>query len=359
MTKTGLRLPILIVLILLSLGIHFYWLIIIDAVANSHLFHAIHARFCYIPIVLGALWYGLRGGMIIAVLVSIATFLYVVFKPVVDPNELTGEYTEIFFYVILGGLSGVMLDRARALRRKKDEAEQKLQQAERFALMGKMAASIAHEIKNPLVSIKGAAQILNDESVTDIEKMEFAEIIDKETDRLNLLVMDFLSYSRTSPSRLAEVDICRLLEEAQKQLSVQADKDGIKLDLDANPTPSIKADGDKLHQVLLNIVLNAIQAMPGGGNIIMRCRQSDNNVVIEIVDDGPGIPKSNLDRIFDPFFTTKSQGPGLGLATARAIITDHKGTINVESKVGKGTKFSIVLPVDPLSVEIEPVGAQR
>jgi len=283
--------------------------------------------------------------MSIAILVSIATFLYIVLKPVVEPNDLINEYTEIFFYIILGGLSGIVLDRERALQRKKEETEQKLQEAERFALMGKMAASIAHEIKNPLGSIKGAAQILNDQTITESEKMEFASIIEKEADRLDSVVKDFLSYSRPSPIHITEVDICQILNKAQKQLRLQADRQGIKLDLDARPMPTVKADGDKLHQVFLNVILNAIQAMTDGGKIIMRCHESDDNLIIEISDNGPGIRRPDLERIFDPFFSTKSQGTGLGLATARAIIAEHKGTINVESEIGKGAKFTIVLPV--------------
>lgn len=350
MNMNRLKLPILVVLTFLSLVIHFYRLFFISEFANSHLLQVVHARFCYIPIVLGAFWYGLRGGTFVAFLVSVATFIYIVYKPVMNPNNLVNEYTEIVFYLILGGLSGVVLDRERALQKKKDEAEKKLEEAERFALMGKMAASIAHEVKNPLGSIKGAAQIIGDQSTTEDERAEFASIIHKETDRLDGVIRDFLAYSRPSPVNISDVDICGILEAVRKQLRFQAEKQGIKLSLVAEPVAIIKADGDKLHQVFLNIMLNAIQAMPEGGKIEMSCGEVDGRlgrmIKIEIADTGPGIEPPVLDRIFDPFYSTKSQGTGLGLSTARAIIAEHRGNIEVRSRPGEGTVFRVILPLN-------------
>jgi two-component system sensor histidine kinase HydH len=347
--KNGkLNLFLLITITTATLALHYYGLLFEGIFGHSHLIHVIHARLCYIPIVLGAVWFGLRGGMITAVVISLFAFLYVILKPVVDPMDLISEYTEIAFYLGIGGLAGVLLDRERSSVRKKEEAERKLQHAERLSLMGQMTASIAHEIKNPLGSIKGAAQILKGDNLSNAEKNEFTDIIEKETDRLNHVVTDFLSYARPTPTNFTEVDICEILNSAQKQLRYQAEKQNILIDMNQERVPAIKADPDKLRQVILNIMLNAFHAMPEGGNISVSCSLRDEKpkrVEIEMADNGHGIPSGDLAKIFDPFFSTKSRGTGLGLATTQAIIRDHKGEIRAESKEGEGTKFIISLPV--------------
>lgn len=347
--KNGkLNLVLLIAITASTLALHYYGLLFEGIFGHSHLIHVIHARLCYIPIVLGAVWFGLRGGMVTAVVISVFAFLYIILKPVIDPTDLISEYTEIAFYLAIGGLAGILIDRERSSQRKKDEAERKLQRAERLSLMGQMTASIAHEIKNPLGSIKGAAQILKDDNLSSDEKHEFADIIEKETDRLNHVVTDFLSYARPTPTNLTEIDISEILYSAHKQLRFQAGKQNIEINVEQKSLPVIKADPDKLRQVILNIMLNAFQAMPEGGRISVSCRLLEDKpqrIEIEMADSGHGIPAADISKIFDPFFSTKSRGSGLGLATTQAIIKEHKGQIRAESKEGKGTKFIITLPV--------------
>jgi two-component system sensor histidine kinase HydH len=344
---------LLIALTAATLALHYYGLLFEGIFGHSHLIHVIHARLCYIPIVLGAVWFGLRGGMITAVVISFFAFLYIILKPVIDPMDLISEYTEIAFYLAIGGLAGVLLDRERSSMRKKEEAERKLQHAERLSLMGQMTASIAHEIKNPLGSIKGAAQILKGDNLSNEEKLEFADIIEKETDRLDHVVTDFLSYARPTPTNFSDVDLSEILHSAHKQLSFQAGSQNIIIDIPRQELPIIKADPDKLRQVILNIMLNAFQAMPDGGRISISCRileDKPKKIEIEMADSGHGIPSADIARIFDPFFSTKSRGSGLGLATTQAIIKEHKGEIMAESIEGQGTKFIITLPVSDREV---------
>ncbi|NIP43623.1 MAG: hypothetical protein GWO41_13685 [candidate division Zixibacteria bacterium] len=337
---------LLIVITAATLTLHYYGLLFEGVLGHSHLIHVIHARLCYIPIVLGAVWFGLRGGIATAVVISIFAVLYVQLKPVIIAEDLINEYTEIAFYLAIGGMAGILVDRDRSFVRKKEEAERKLQQAQRLSMMGQMTASIAHEIKNPLGSIKGASQILKDDSLSDAEKHEFAEMIEKEADRLDYVVKDFLSYARPSPARFSDIDLREILNSAHKQLKYQARDSNIEIKTDFDEAPAIKADPDKLRQVFLNILLNSFQAMPQGGKIEIKCTSDNGFAVITISDDGIGIPEPDLDKIFDPFYTTKSRGSGLGLATTKAIVEEHNGTIEAKSTEGQGTTFRISLPIE-------------
>jgi two-component system sensor histidine kinase HydH len=342
------RILILGLMIVFTLLVHSYELLFEPIFGHSHFMHVVHARLCYIPIVLGAFWFGLRGGLLAATIISIYSFVYIFLMDIKDSHELINEYMEIVFYFAIAALSGFLLDRDKKIRAREKEAELRLQQTERLSMMGQMAASIAHEIKNPLGSIKGAAQIVGDKSTSEKDRNEFAEIIRKESDRLDKVVRDFLAYSRPAPSSITTLNIDDVLSTAQKHLKYQAEKQGVTINYNPGDELTMRGDPEKLHQLFLNILLNAIQAMTGGGEIEIRSdkvmEKKGGLIRIEISDNGPGIPDDILQKIFDPFFSTKSQGTGLGLATARAIVTEHRGSIEARSRPGEGTTFIITFP---------------
>ncbi len=342
------RLLFLIGLTVVTLLLHYYDILWQGLFGHSNLMFVIHSRLCYIPIVLAAVWFNLRGGILMSAIISAFTILYIFIYPNEGIHEEIREYTEIVFYFAIGGLTGFLVNRERYLTAIKEEAEKRLHRAEKLSLMGQMAASIAHEIKNPLGSIRGAAQILEDDTISKQERKEFADIVAHETDRLDGVVRQFLSQARIGPATISDIDICEVLSLAQKQLSIQAEKQNVQISVKYQTTPIIKGDKNRLHQVILNLILNAMQAMPEGGSIQLSCqtvhRQRREYVQIGVADTGPGIAPENLEKIFDPFFSTKSQGSGLGLATAREIIENHNGTIEAQSAPGKGTKFLIFLP---------------
>jgi two-component system sensor histidine kinase HydH len=342
------RIIILALLIMFTLLIHSYELLLEPIFGHSHFMQVAHARLCYIPIVLGAFWFGLRGGLLSATIISIFSAIYIYLIAVKDPHELMNEYMELVFYFAIAAFSGFLLDRDKRIRAREQEAEKRLQQSERLSMMGQMAASIAHEVKNPLGSIKGAAQIIKDKSTPEKDRDEFALIIEKESDRLDKVVRDFLSYSRPAPSHFTEIDICEVLDTAQRHLKYQAEKQGVKIIFNSTNKATVKGDPEKLHQLFLNILLNAIQAPADGGTIEVTCEEivekKNKMIRVEISDNGPGIPGDVVQKIFDPFFSTKSQGTGLGLATARTIVTEHEGAIMVESKPGEGATFIVTFP---------------
>lgn len=333
---------------------------------HLHYLHDIFQRFYYLPIILAALWFGFRGGLSCALLVSIVYAPHILFQ---WGGELTVEmekYLEILMYNVVGGVTGLLAqrERERSLELQKtarglEESYQKLQhqseriisveeqlrRAEKLSTLGEMAAVLAHEIRNPLGSIRGTAEILRDDYPAGNPKHEFIEIQIKETERLNRVVEDFLRMARPQPK---EMRLCQLQEELETIVTLIANdarERKISLELKAPPLPVIiRADGEKLRQAFLNLVINALQATPEGGFVKIGVTELDDVVEITFKDSGPGIDEEIIGRIFEPFFTTKQDGTGLGLAVAKKIIEAHGGSLKVDSEAGSGATIMVRLP---------------
>jgi len=220
-------------------------------------------------------------------------------------------------------------------------------QTEKLAEIGRLSAALTHEVNNPLSIIAYAAQLLgHEEQVSEFQR----EIIDRiagETERLRGLTGSLLSFSRLQESTLAPVQLDELAAEVLRLLRFELVRKGITLHEELNAVPPIEGDGNRLKQVFINLVMNAVQAMPPRGSLTVRTSLVDNDEVeIAFADTGPGIPGELLPHIFDPFFTTKQEGEGtgLGLYISRHIILEHSGTIAVDSSPGGGTTFRIRIP---------------
>jgi len=226
------------------------------------------------------------------------------------------------------------------------QTEEQLRRADRLSALGELSAGMAHEIRNPLGSIKGAAEILKDDYGPDAPHHEFIEILLKETDRLNKIVQEFLSFARPKPPELRQDDINELLESVLALTAQPARKSGISVEkrLDRN-IGKWNLDADLLKQAFLNLVLNSIQAMPEGGTLTVVSARRDDRIEVKINDTGMGITANDRKKLFSPFFTTKKDGTGLGLAITYRIIQNHCGTIDVASEPGKGATFTITIPV--------------
>jgi signal transduction histidine kinase len=328
-----------------TLTFHYYDILFAGILGHSHLMHAIHGRLCYIPIVLSAFWFGIRGGLTTALVISFFSLIYINIRLANMPQDLFSEFTEIAFYFAIGGFSGILLESERSHRRKKEEAERKLAQAERLSMVGQMVTSIAHEIKNPLGSIKGAVQIIKDAHTPEKDKWEFASIIEKEVDRLDSVVRDYLTYARPAPTQMADVNLCDVFAAVTRQMQYECEQNHISIIVKSTENPIVNGNRDRLHQLFLNILLNSVQAMPNDGQITISCDRVDGGRLrLTVSDTGVGIPGENLKKIFDPFFSSKGQGTGLGLATAKTIVDEHGGKIAVKSAVGKGTTIFMEFP---------------
>ncbi len=219
--------------------------------------------------------------------------------------------------------------------------EKQIQRSERLASLGRMAAGIAHEIRNPLGTIKGFGQYFRNKFPEGSEDRNYATVLVNEVDRLNRVIQDLLNFAKPQEPKLAPVDLQELIMHAIKLVKpdLQAKKIKVVQSFNTNKSRIIMADADMLTQVFLNLFLNAIDAMEENGILEIAIKEDKEILTVIIRDSGNGIPKENLSRIFDPFFTSKKDGTGLGLAIVHRIMESHQGEITVNSQPGKGTTF--------------------
>ncbi len=223
--------------------------------------------------------------------------------------------------------------------------EEDLRRSERLAALGKMAAGVAHELRNPLSSIKGLALVLQSRFSSENHDRETANILVQEVERLNRSISELLDYARPQKLQKNTVDLHALLHKAVSLLTIDAEAAGIEIVTDfPENLPVIVADEDKLNQVFLNLFLNSIQAMTDGGTLSVTTAQVEGRVLITVNDTGCGIASENLGRVFDPYFTTKPEGTGLGMAMSAKIVEEHGGTISFESTEGQGTTVVVEMP---------------
>jgi two-component system sensor histidine kinase PilS (NtrC family) len=232
------------------------------------------------------------------------------------------------------------------------EMEDQVRMKERLATVGSLAAGIAHEIRNPLASLSGSIQVLQGELALQGDNKQLMDIVVRETDRLNTIIMEFLEYARLKNAQSDYIELSSVLDETIMLLKNCKEYPGnIRITHQVDPRAVIKGDSQRIRQVFWNLLINACQAMPQGGEITVTTRvipgAHDDLDWCEIIitDSGQGIAQEDRDRIFNPFFTTKTGGTGLGLSIVYRIIEDHQGTITVDSSPGKGTQFIIRLPI--------------
>jgi len=226
------------------------------------------------------------------------------------------------------------------------ELQQQIRRSERLASLGRLASGVAHEIRNPLSSIKGFAQYFSDKFKKGGEDESYAEIMIQEVDRLNRVITQLLDFARPKELRPHPYPLSQVLEHPLRLIQTDLDKRRIKLIKSPFPEAKINVDSDQITQALLNIFLNAIESMENGGELHVETssRPERRAVEIRISDTGSGIAQEDLPRIFDPFFSGKRKGTGLGLAITAKIIEAHEGEMSVESEAGKGTTFRLYFP---------------
>jgi two-component system, NtrC family, sensor histidine kinase HydH len=234
------------------------------------------------------------------------------------------------------------------MERKAEEQKQlveKLHQSERMASLGEMIASVSHEIKNPLGIIRSTADLLEKKVIQFDPQNQLASIIQEEADRLNRIVTEFLDFARPQIPKLDSVRIESILEKNLQFLDPELTRRHISVQKDFVPgVQTIPVDQDLLYRSFLNILLNAVQAMPEGGRIVVKVRYLSREAIIEITDSGSGLSEEERAKAFQPFFTTKEKGSGLGLSIVKNIIEAHKGTIKMINAESGGTSVVITLP---------------
>jgi len=251
-------------------------------------------------------------------------------------TEIVGEQGNFIGYVfILKDLSEI-----RAL-------ELEIQRKDKLAAVGTLAAGVAHEIRNPLSSIKGYATYFGSLFDSDSDNQKAASIMAEEVDRVNRAISELLEFARPMKLELKKTSILELVDKALRLIKYEADTAKVKITRSIEPhIPNVAVDTDRFTQVLLNIFINGIQAMESGGSLTINVFTQENRLKFEISDTGGGISAADQANIFNPYFTTKKRGTGLGLAIAFKIIESHGGAIKIESSMGEGTTFVISLPIE-------------
>ncbi|MBL7684688.1 MAG: PAS domain S-box protein, partial [Deltaproteobacteria bacterium] len=276
-------------------------------------------------------------------------------------EELTNRAGQSFYFEVfiepLHNEKGVQIGAMLLLRDLSTlkKMEEELRHADRLALMGTIASGLAHEIKNPLGGIKGAAQLIAREVKND-DLQEYLDIIIKESNRVNELIRELLSFAKPQKSKMAAVHLNKLLDEMIQLEKTAHPSESIQYLRDYDPSlPKIRGDENQLKQVFLNLIKNARESIKKSGKISITTRlitdyqlkTSKHRVsrMVEVIvqDSGIGMNEESLQRLFSPFYTTKNTGTGLGLAISHRIITEHQGFIHVESSPRKGTTFKVIL----------------
>ena len=238
----------------------------------------------------------------------------------------------------------------------KRATSQQIGQSEKLASIGRLAAGVAHEINNPLTGVLTFSHLLRKKPNLDEQDQQDLDLIIRETTRVREIVRDLLDFARGTPSAMMPLDINEVIGQTMKLVKSQKDFTNVTLVEDlAQGLPPLQADRNQVQQVLLNLSLNACEAMGGTGTLTICTRAAGGNLLITVTDTGCGIKPEHLSRIFDPFFTTKpvGKGTGLGLSVTYGIVAQHHGSITVESAAGRGTSFIITLPLAPRSEPTE------
>jgi two-component system sensor histidine kinase HydH len=327
---------------------------------------AIESKFWLVlllPVISAASFFGIIGTLLFTV---VAAGAYLSFLLYIDFSQLILEWPEISILlsrVTFLGMVGILAntlaedlrDQSEKNRRTAEqlaEANEQLQKAEeavrrsdRLAALGQLSAGLAHELRNPLGTIKASAEMLQRSVAAENEvAREVSGFIASEVDRTNSLITRFLDFARPLQLRLAKADLAQTLDRAVAAAGRESDRVTIYKNFDPE-IPPFPFDAELLERVFFNLILNAAQATQPGGAVTVKTRAVDGNIEVAVIDRGSGIDPKNLDNIFNPFFTTKPQGVGLGLAIVSKIVDQHGGKIAVESEPGKGSVFHVYLPV--------------
>jgi signal transduction histidine kinase len=295
----------------------------------------------------------LGAGLITAIFLFTRRFT----RPITGLGEAARRVTagELDFEVPVDGppevsrLSATFNDMLAGLRRSRD-LEEELQRAERSAVVGRLASGIAHEIRNPLNFINLSIDYLRDKYPPAAEpgRAEYTRIlttIKDELARLNRLVSDFLSYGRTARLKCREIDVRALIEEVRDLVSTRTTQQNVEIVIESTtPQVTLLADPEQLKTCFSNIMINAVQAMPGGGQLRVTLDLHPDQLQIDFTDTGHGMTAEMCEQVFEPYFSTRETGIGLGLALTRKIVEEHGGRISVESHPDRGTTFHIIIP---------------
>jgi len=345
---------VLIVVLVIALAV-FTWIAPPHAVVLHNVLHHLNI----LPFMLAGMFFGWRGALKTILLAAVlqAPSIYRHWHRM--PLDAQDQIVELSTFGAAGIIAGLLADRERLQRKRVEDTKAELEQVytelrqnieqlkktERLTAAGQLSASLAHEIRNPLASISGAAGILSRGQASAGDRAECLDILTKESQRLNKLLTNFLDFARPRLPRIQSTDPAELIRAVVTLAQHSAAQQHLTLEVQAESSErEIECDPEQIKQLLLNLILNAVQATGEGGRITIRSFFSGDTLAMEVSDDGCGIAPEERDKIFDPFFTTKENGTGLGLAIAANVAAQHGGALTCRANADRGTTFRLDLP---------------
>ena len=347
-------------------------------------YHLVYMQAYFIPILIAAFQFGIKGGLGIAIMVSIIYLPHIMLHwgGLVENNLM--RFLQIILYNVIGFLTGLKAQREKeetikykntadqlknsleTVKQQSDklvELEEQLRQTDRLAVVGELTSTLAHEVRNPLGAIRGAVEIIVDEQTSIDKKSEFSKILIEETERVSTVLENYLSFAKKKKQQESEYVFQEIIQNVVMMLRTQARKRKIDIESIIPEDPILlKGDPNDLWQILMNVILNAVQAIGEEGMIRLRLEEnediksdqmveystlhkSDKFLRLTISDSGAGITKDDLEKIFKPFYSTKVNGSGLGLSIVKRIADSNKWMITVNSIKDSGTEFVLIIPI--------------
>jgi signal transduction histidine kinase len=316
-----------------------------------------------LPVLSGATALGVMGTLLVSVLAAgsyLSFFLLIDWRRFeITPDDISVVVVRVVFLLMAGLLANALAEDLRvqtqnsrraaeqlsAANYQLQQAEEAVRRSDRLAALGQLSAGLAHELRNPMGTIRASAEMLHNAVAAENEvAREVAGFISSEVDRANSLITRFLHFARPLELRPDTADLAQTIDRAIA--GVEREAPGISIYKNYAPEiPPFRFDAELMERVLYNLIQNAVQASPPGGAVTVKTRAAEGTAEISVIDRGAGIDAANLNTIFNPFFTTKPQGVGLGLAIVAKIVDEHGGKISVESEAGRGSVFRVQVPM--------------
>jgi len=330
-------------------------------------FHILLQFGYYLPVIYAAMRFGPIGGIVSGLIITLLILPFMINFTGMTPSGMYTQWVEVGLINVIGWLTGFLTEEERKAKRKyqmaltvqkelvekikregqeRERLESEIRQTERLTALGHMSAGLAHEIRNPLGIMKVSIQMLTQEKCDDGVVTEYCRVLLEECERLNRLVSEFLSFARPKEPVRERIALGKLLDEGVTLIQPALRQNHIELEQVRNLCEEqvVEVDPDQIKQVIINILINAIDAQREGGVILLEEVQQADFIGFAISDEGPGISSDALPYIYDPFFTMKEKGAGLGLSVVHRILDQHGGKISITNRSDRGVRVEILLP---------------
>jgi two-component system sensor histidine kinase HydH len=328
----------------------------------AHGVHDVLFKATYVPLIFAGWWFHVRGGLVASGLMTVFALTH--YFAQLSAHSAHGGHpawsvaVDVFLYNVVAFTTGLLsqrrdqaLARAEAQARELESnarallsAEEAMKRSERLRALGELAAGMAHEIRNPLGGIRGAAEVLVKPETRPEARAEFGKLLEEEVTRLDRVVANFLEFARPPAAEIARVRPAEVADAVALLLTSEARRRGVSIDRAVPPDLEVRADPALLRQILLNLCLNAVQAQDDGGLVRVTAARDGDRVLLDVEDKGPGVPAAIRDRLFDPYVTGREGGSGLGLPIAARLAETMGGGVELVSTGDAGSVFRVALP---------------